>query len=46
MAQLYDKWFTKPIPPTGASLSLPASQATLAAWANPNDRSAEEYGAR
>lgn len=46
MAQLYDKWFTKPIPPTGASLGLPASQATLAAWANPNDRPAEEYGAR
>lgn len=46
MAQLYDKWFTKPIPPTGTSLSLPASKATLAAWANPNDRPAEEYGAR
>ncbi len=46
MAQLYDKWFTKPIPPTGTSLSLPASKATLAAWASPNDRPAEEYTAR
>lgn len=46
MAQLYDKWFTKPIPPTGTSLGLPASRATLAAWASPNDRPAEEYGAR
>ncbi len=46
MAQLYDKWFTKPIPPTGTSLSLSASKATQAAWANPNDRPAEEYAAR
>jgi glutamate/aspartate transport system substrate-binding protein len=46
MAVIYDKWFTKPIPPSGAVLNLPASKATQAAWADPNDRPAEEYGSR
>jgi glutamate/aspartate transport system substrate-binding protein len=46
IAAIYDKWFSKPIPPSGAVLNLAASKATLAAWASPNDRPAEEYGAR
>ena len=45
IASIYDKWFLKPIPPTGAVINLPASQATKAAWASPNDKSTEEYAA-
>jgi glutamate/aspartate transport system substrate-binding protein len=43
IAQIYDKWFTRPVPPTNATINLPASAATKAAWANPNDKPAEEY---
>ena len=43
LAKLYDKWFMQPIPPKGAKLNLPASAATKAAWANPNDKPTEEY---
>lgn len=46
IAAIYDKWFLKPIPPSGAALNLAASKATQAAWAGPNDRPAEEYTAR
>ena len=45
IAAIYDKWFMKPIPPTGNAINLPASQATKAAWANPNDKPAEDYAA-
>jgi glutamate/aspartate transport system substrate-binding protein len=41
--KLYDKWFTKPIPPKNANLNLPASAATKAAWEHPNDKPVEEY---
>ena len=43
MARLYAKWFTQPIPPKNINLGLPASEATLAAWAQPNDKPAEAY---
>jgi glutamate/aspartate transport system substrate-binding protein len=43
LAKLYDKWFMQPIPPKGARLNLPASAATKAAWANPNDKPVEDY---
>jgi glutamate/aspartate transport system substrate-binding protein len=43
MAKLYDKWFMQPIPPTNTKLNMPASEANRAAWANPNDKPAEEY---
>ncbi|NDY93291.1 amino acid ABC transporter substrate-binding protein [Ideonella sp. TBM-1] len=43
IAKLYDKWFMQPIPPTGAKVGLPASDATKAAWAKPNDLPAESY---
>jgi len=43
IAQIYDKWFMKPIPPANAVVNLPASEATRAAWANPTDKPAEEY---
>lgn len=43
IAKIYDKWFMKPIPPANVALNLPASDATKAAWANPNDKPAEDY---
>jgi glutamate/aspartate transport system substrate-binding protein len=43
IAKLYDKWFVQPIPPKNTRVGLPASDATKAAWANPNDKPAEEY---
>lgn len=43
MAKLYDKWFMQPIPPKNVKVGLPASEATKAAWANLNDKPAEDY---
>ena len=43
LAKLYDKWFLEPIPPAGAIVGLPASEATRRAWAEPNDRPMEDY---
>jgi glutamate/aspartate transport system substrate-binding protein len=43
MAKIYDKWFVQPIPPKNTKVGLPASEATKAAWATPNDKPAEEY---
>ena len=43
MAKIYDKWFMQPIPPTNTRIGLPASDATKAAWANPNDKPMEDY---
>jgi glutamate/aspartate transport system substrate-binding protein len=43
MAKVYDKWFVQPIPPRNTKVGLPASEATKAAWANPNDKPVEEY---
>lgn len=43
MAKLHAKWFTQPIPPKRVNLGLPASEATQAAWAQPNDKPAEAY---
>ena len=41
--KIYDKWFVQPIPPKNTRVGLPASDATKAAWANPNDKPAEDY---
>jgi glutamate/aspartate transport system substrate-binding protein len=46
MARLYDKWFLEPVPPLNQPLGLPASDATRAAWARPDDRPVEDYAAR
>jgi glutamate/aspartate transport system substrate-binding protein len=46
MAKIYDKWFMQPIPPTNTKVGLPASDATKAAWANPNDKPTEAYMAK
>ena len=43
IAKAYDKWFMQPIPPTNTRVGLPASDATKAAWANPNDKPVEEH---
>ena len=43
LAKIYDKWFLQPIPPTNTKIGLPLSAATKDAWANPNDKPAEDY---
>jgi glutamate/aspartate transport system substrate-binding protein len=43
IAKIYDKWFMQPIPPTNTKVGLPVSDATKAAWANPNDKPLEDY---
>ncbi|WP_413993388.1 amino acid ABC transporter substrate-binding protein [Labrys okinawensis] len=43
IAKLYEKWFMQPIPPNNVTLNMPASEATKNAWANPNDKPAEDY---
>jgi glutamate/aspartate transport system substrate-binding protein len=43
LAKIYDKWFMQPIPPTNTRIGLPASEATKAAWASPNDKPMEDY---
>lgn len=42
IARIYDKWFVQPIPPKNTRVGLPASDATKAAWATPNDKSVED----
>ncbi len=46
LAKLYDKWFMQPIPPANVKIGLPMSDATKAAWANPNDKPMEDYVAK
>ena len=43
LAKMYDKWFMQPIPPSNTKVGLPPSDATKDAWANPNDKPAEDY---
>jgi glutamate/aspartate transport system substrate-binding protein len=43
IAKIYDRWFMQPIPPANVRIGLPVSDATKAAWANPNDKPAEDY---
>ena len=43
LAKLYDKWFMQPVPPTNTKIGLPISEATKAAWANPNNKPLEDY---
>lgn len=35
---LYAKWFTRPVPPTGANLNFPMTNAVREAYKNPNNR--------
>ena len=46
LAKLWDKWFLKPIPPANVTIGLVLSEATKAAWANPNDKPMEDYAAK
>jgi len=43
LPKLYHKWFEEPIPPANRSLNMPATDATKAAWANPNNKPMEDY---
>ena len=43
LAKTYDKWFVQAIPPKNTKVGLPLSETTKAAWANPNDKPAEDY---
>ena len=43
LAKLYDKWMVQPVPPNNVSLNLPLSEATKAAWANLNNKPAEDF---
>jgi glutamate/aspartate transport system substrate-binding protein len=43
LEKLYDKWMMQPVPPTNTALNLPLSEATKAAWANPNNKPAEDF---
>ena len=46
LAKLYDKWFMQPIPPANVKIGLPMSDATKAAWANPNDKPMEAFNSK
>ena len=43
LAKIYDKWFINPIPPKNISVNMPATAETKAAWANLNDKPAEDF---
>lgn len=43
LTKLWDKWFMQPIPPKNAKVGLALSESTKQAWANPNDKPAEDY---
>jgi glutamate/aspartate transport system substrate-binding protein len=43
MPGLWSKWFLSPIPPKNIVVGLELSPATKNAWANPNDKPAEDY---
>ena len=43
MPGLWNKWFLAPIPPKNIVVGLELSPATKNAWANPNNKPAEEY---
>jgi glutamate/aspartate transport system substrate-binding protein len=43
MPGLWDKWYLKPIPPKNVIVGLELSPATKNAWANLNDKPAEDY---
>jgi glutamate/aspartate transport system substrate-binding protein len=36
--ELYAKWFTRPVPPSGVNLNFPMSNAVREAYRNPNHR--------
>ena len=43
ITKIYDKWFLSPIPPRGAKVNMPMTEALKNAIAHPNDNPAESY---
>jgi glutamate/aspartate transport system substrate-binding protein len=43
MQKIYDKWFTKPIPPKNVNVNMALTAETKAAWANLSDKPTEDY---
>ena len=43
ITKIYDRWFLSPIPPKNISVNMPATAETKAAWANLNDKPAEDF---
>ena len=43
LAKIYDKWFINSIPPKNISVNMPVTAETKAAWANLNDKPAEDF---
>jgi glutamate/aspartate transport system substrate-binding protein len=43
MQRIYDKWFTKPIPPKNVNVNMFLTNETKAAWANLSDKPNEDY---
>lgn len=43
MQKIYDKWFTKPIPPKNVNVNMALTAETKAAWANLSDKPNEDY---
>lgn len=43
LAALYDKWFMQPIAPRGVAVNLPMGQSLKKVFAQPDDRSSEEW---
>ena len=43
LAKLYNKWFMQPTPPNNAVINLPLAGKTKEAWADPNNKPAEDY---
>lgn len=43
IVKIYDKWFTQPIAPKNISVNMPMTAETKAAWANLNDKPAEDF---
>ncbi|RMX07130.1 amino acid ABC transporter substrate-binding protein [Allofranklinella schreckenbergeri] len=43
LEKLWDKWFLQPTPPANTVINLQLSESTKKAWANPNNKPAEDY---
>ncbi|MCV2354717.1 transporter substrate-binding domain-containing protein [Paucibacter sp. B2R-40] len=43
IAKTWNKWFEQPIPPTNTKVGMAPNENTKHAWANPNDKPAEDY---
>ncbi len=43
MPKIYEKWFTRPIPPKNVNVNMFLTNETKAAWANLSDKPYEEY---